>query len=113
LNYYRLLQLDFDGTQAIYGPISSQCDLKNEALSVFPNPTANNMVAEIASVEAIDMATIVITDLAGRVIWSMQTNIVEGVNQIPCDVAPLNAGVYMLRVLGAEQRFSPVRWVKQ
>ncbi|HBF46327.1 MAG TPA: hypothetical protein DDW91_07570, partial [Shewanella frigidimarina] len=39
--YYRLTQVDFDGEETIYGPISANCKTNENNISVYPNPATS------------------------------------------------------------------------
>jgi len=47
LRYYRLVQIDFDGKQRIYDPISLNCGGSESVFMIYPNPTSGDFVVSI------------------------------------------------------------------
>lgn len=94
-NYYRLLQIDKDGTQQVFRPQSVVIDDAYVGFGVFPNPSieANFKV----KVEDSDEANLNMTDFSGRVI---NLNI-NKLTQTILEVTPaetLKLGTYILEV---------------
>ncbi len=111
ISYYRLAQVDNNGTQTIYGPISVSCSDKENAMVVFPNPTQGNFTVEISSTEMFANAQLQITDLTGKVINERSTNILEGKNQFTFEGLDLQLGTYIVQLNSANQTIQPVRIV--
>lgn len=111
LVYYRLRQVDINGKETIYGPISTNCEggLEN-SLSVFPNPNKGSFTAEIINNIEED-ATIQIMDMQGRVIENRKVLLLKGVNQFTFDIYSIAKATYTLRVI-SESNFSAVKIVK-
>lgn len=112
LTYYRLLQIDNDGKQEVFGPITSNCYLENNLISVFPNPTSDNFTVLIQTSESFENSTVELVDMSGRVILSQTTNINAGSTMLNFDGKELHAGTYMIRVKGQNDKFTPIRVVK-
>lgn len=114
LVYYRLRQVDMNGEETVYGPISANCgalDSEN-SLSVFPNPTNGSFTAEIINNGADEDAVIQLMDMQGRIIEDRKVMLLTGVNQITFDVYSLATATYTLRVI-SESDFNAVKIVKQ
>jgi hypothetical protein len=111
ISYYRLLQVDNNGTQTIYGPISVSCADNENGMVVFPNPTQGNFTVEISSTEMFANAQLQITDLTGKVINERSTNILEGKNQFTFEGLDLQLGTYIIQLNSGNQRIQPVRIV--
>lgn len=100
-NYYRLKQIDKDG-KFNYSDIVT---LKSKATdirisSVYPNPSRNELNLVIAS-PTLEKATIVVTDLTGKVILQRATQLVAGDTQELLNVQSLSAGTYMVKIICA------------
>ncbi len=110
ISYYRLVQVDNDGVERIYGPISVNCADAENSMIVFPNPTKGTFTVEVASSENISNAQIQLTDLTGKVITTRSVNIQEGNNQLLFEGIDLQLGTYIVRVV-SKSEFKPVRVV--
>lgn len=111
-NYYRLKQIDKDGKFA-YSDIVT---LKSKATdirisSVYPNPSRNELNLVIASPSS-EKATIVVTDLSGKVILQRATQLVIGDTQELLNVQSLSAGTYIVKVICANGCDATQRFVK-
>jgi len=112
LAYYRLIQEDLDGTQEIFGPISSNCSINNNIMSVYPNPASENFNILIQTVDSFKNSVVELIDLSGRVILSQTTDINAGSTMLNFDGKTLIAGTYIVRVKGENDSFAPLRFVK-
>lgn len=96
-SYFRLIQVDFDGQQAIYGPISNNCqnDPSKLLVKVYPNPFHQEINLIVEDVESA-FFVIEIIDLNGRILkrkeFSNQAHVV-------ITTEDLSEGVYSLRVI--------------
>ena len=98
INYYRLKQIDFNGS-VNYSPIRQvKFDAEgNELLEVIPNPNDGNFVV-IFDVEMNSETKIELTDAFGRIIsesMSFKENF-TGSKQIEMNISSLAAGVYFV-----------------
>ncbi|MBN2728309.1 MAG: T9SS type A sorting domain-containing protein [Bacteroidales bacterium] len=92
MNYYRLSQVDFDGSVTQYDPVSCLCD-NSEASSilVYPNPLNDVLFISMDEVNA----QLIIVDHLGRVVYSDKIS----EQQTSIDLSPLPAGQYILKVI--------------
>ena len=111
LSYFRLLQVDLDGTSEIYGPISSACHFDKNSIGISPNPASGAFKLEIQSTAALDHATIQIVDMMGKVVWEQTRAIQEGSNNLMMQANRLHAGTYIIHVQSENSRFEAVRLV--
>ena len=111
VTYYRLKQVDLNGAEKIYGPISASCADVENSMIVFPNPTKGNFTVEISSDENYSNAQIQITDLTGKVINARSTNILEGKNQFTFEGLDLQLGTYIINLNTGNGKINPVRVV--
>lgn len=111
LSYYRLVQVDYDGTEEVYGPISVNCDINESSITVYPNPTDNDFTVLIQTMETVENANIELVDLFGRIIDVKEINILPGSTQIKFDTNTFKPGTYIVRVKGENDKFTPIRLV--
>lgn len=109
VTYYRLKQIDFNGEEAIYGPISTSCEGNESSMTVFPNPNNGSFTIEIASDEMHNNASLLLTDMTGKVISTQKVNLVVGTTQILIDNLDLQKGTYLVTLRGADAQLKPVK----
>ncbi len=104
--YYRLRQIDFDGTTANIGNIialTGNCIKKpNAGIDViFPNPTlASATILYNAASEQKGMATWTLIDAMGKIVLQNTTELREDGNLISVDLKALPSGVYTFYLSG-------------
>lgn len=101
-NYYRLKQLDKDGKYiysevvAVRGAKPSQLDI----VSIYPNPTTNTLSIALNAPKT-DKVTYVVSDISGRVIITLQVNVMVGNNLHNINVTNLAKGTYTIKAICA------------
>jgi hypothetical protein len=70
--------------------------------SVFPNPS-KEQVTVILNITTYDKATMNISDLSGRVLYSESTTVIPGDNQWTLSVGDLHPGIYLLHLQNGEE----------
>ena len=111
LTYYRLRQVDFNGEEEVYGPISVSCEGNENSMTVYPNPNSGSFTVEIASEETYADAQLVVTDMSGKVINTQKVSIAVGTTQILFEGLALEMGTYLISVRGVDQSLRPVKVV--
>jgi len=95
VNYYKLIQVDFNGTKNVVGIKSINFKLNaNSPVSVFPNPASDIITVAVAGKEN-STKTITITDLTGKVVLreiSSDANVVLSLKD------KLASGLYVIHV---------------
>ncbi|MBL0104244.1 MAG: T9SS type A sorting domain-containing protein [Bacteroidetes bacterium] len=115
LSFYKIVQVDYNGTSEEYGPISAHVDetIKEFKIeSVSPNPFDDNLTVSLA-VPTAGNASIDIYSQSGLKVHSENVELVQGENTFQVgglDVLP--TGVYMVTVIGEGIRCEPVRILK-
>ncbi len=110
INYYRLKQIDFDGT-ATFSEIVS-VEMKSEKIELFPNPVAGTLYLRMSDFTTRDVQ-FQITDLTGRTMLSGETAINDGIVTIPLsEVGSFPLGTYMVRVFSATQALASAKFIK-
>jgi hypothetical protein len=94
-NYYKLLQYDKDGKKTDLGVRSVKVLLKENELTVYPNPSNGivNVSFDINSYQKVELV-----DLTGKIL--MTKTIGRQASTISFDISDLSAGVYNIRLTG-------------
>lgn len=114
LTYYRLKQVDIDGTYAYSDIIKVDADCTDsvgDILDVYPNPVRNRMHLRLYS-NTHEKANIVVMSMEGRILFKKEFVLAEGPNIIDCDVADLAAGAYFVRIEGANSYSNAYKFIK-
>ncbi|MDO7884828.1 T9SS type A sorting domain-containing protein [Hymenobacter cheonanensis] len=97
--YYRLKQVDLDGT-ASYSPVRAvQFATAKAAASLYPNPSQGQIVLDLSGL-AQGTYSVQVLDLTGRVLRAQQV----GAQASPLDLSGLPQGAYLVLVQGAGVR---------
>ncbi|MCS6981476.1 MAG: T9SS type A sorting domain-containing protein [Flavobacteriales bacterium] len=113
VNYYRLLQFDYNNSDpAIYGPVSSSCsptgEPTGENLVFYPNPSTDWMTVDVVLAEAWDNAELRIMDVTGKLVQLQNVSLKEGFNSFKVDVSNLAPATYAF-VLSNGVRSFPIQ----
>lgn len=111
--YYRLRQVDFDGRNKI----SNIVLLKSEKPTLitiegmFPNP-ATTTVNMLVGSPVKDKVTVVVFDMAGKIVITKSMNVETGSNTLPLDVSALASGNYMIKLVSGDGEVVTGKFVK-
>ncbi len=95
LVYYRIGQTDFDGVEELLPTVSVNLNCTNSFVKVYPNP-ANNIINVVVNGRHNNASEyIVLTDVLGRVVSSVQRT--DVITQL--DISGLAAGNYYIRII--------------
>jgi hypothetical protein len=101
VRYYRLRQVDLDGTETFFGPKAVSFSKAGSlvALAVAPNPFASDLTLTVPALEAARIGTVILTDMLGRTALSQSLTLAAGVTQarLP-ELNNLPKGIYHLRL---------------
>ena len=101
VNYYRLRQVDYDGSYEYSDIKWVEFSGSEGAISVFPNPFKNEIQVNMEVAEA-GQVELRLTDVVGRVIYSEVLNVTAGGTTVKIELDDrLSKGVYLLDVNGA------------
>ncbi len=111
LTYYRLRQTDFNGSEKIYGPISSSCDYNDDKMKIHPNPSSEGFTIEIFSNQMRAGNEIQFMDVTGKIIAFRDYKLHVGMNQFYFNTTDLMTGIYHVRLVGENTFYPPMRLV--
>lgn len=109
--YYRLIQVDLNGNQQIYGPVSSACGIEKSEIKVYPNPVQSTFLVEIHSISQAMNTQLQIYDHTGRLVQEQSVDLMKGSNTYFFDVSKLNSGTYFIQVRNSEHYIESVKFV--
>lgn len=106
-SYYRLQQVDRDGSVALSDVIVLQRPLEAGSLVVYPNPGSDRITLRTTTVT--DDAVVEVLASDGRVV--LRPTIKTAGDELTLDVALLSPGTYLVRVR-SDRDVRAVRWIK-
>jgi hypothetical protein len=109
ITYYRLKQLDFDGTITLSNVITVvQEDIKAmQVVSAYPNPATSNFNVDLV-VSRDETVELEILSTGGKVLRTTSEKLQQGVNMLEFDVSDLDAGMYLIRILNGDSGESDI-----
>ena len=116
-NYYRLKQVDLDGTYEYTEVIriNTTCfdGTMSDILDIYPNPvsSAGQINMNVFS-KTNQSANINILNVEGKTLLTKQINMIEGINALHYSVAELAAGTYFIRLEGDDWHSNAQKFIK-
>ncbi|MEO5674862.1 MAG: L-type lectin-domain containing protein [Chitinophagales bacterium] len=99
-NYYRLKQVDFDGTFTYSGVQSVTCNTTT-GLFIHPNPAYNEVHLQIQSALKTNV-TCLVTSISGKIIFQQAIKLNEGNNDILLPEELMTPGIYDVAVVSSD-----------
>lgn len=94
ISYYRLRQVDFDGTETLSKIVSVSQNSKG-LIRITPNPTSDKVTIDLNQNDVSNQAaTLVLYDMTGRQVWAQVTTS----SAVQLDMSHLAKGMYVLTV---------------
>lgn len=101
ISYYRLKQTDYDGQFVYFTPVAVSIKSTYDDVTVYPNPVSGNGYLTFSSLKD-DEQTVVIYDVAGRLVYQKQYTITTGNNKLTLETNNLTKGMYFIKLDNAE-----------
>ena len=98
--YYRLRQIDNNGTEKFYGPESVSFDREALAISAHPNPTSGAVKVQYEA-EANKEVNVTVIDVHGKTVFTKQVAAERGLNTLDIDLGNQANGMYFLTITSA------------
>jgi hypothetical protein len=94
--YYRLKQTDFNGSVSYSKIVSVNSDIDN-SVSVHPNPTAKEIVCDIAA-DREENIPVEIINVFGQIVFSKYQPITKGMNHLTLNMENFSSGIYTVKI---------------
>jgi hypothetical protein len=108
-NYYRLRQVDIDGTEKFYDPINVSCtEVTPGYFTSFPNPSGTSFQVIVNNKELIGTCVLNIVDATGKVIDQREIEMNDGINMFVIN-QELTPGIYFMNVSNGTKSTSVLR----
>jgi hypothetical protein len=96
--YYRLNQIDIDGKNEIFGPITANCEINGFFAELFPNPTESETILSI-STKKDENVNITINNQMGQSIYSVNSIVYSGNTKLSIPAVSFESGVYTVCIV--------------
>jgi len=97
-NYYRLTQVDIDGTEKTYDVINASCtETTSGYFSVFPNPSSGSFQVIMNNSDIIGGAVMNVVDTKGTIVLQKPIEVKTGINMFLVN-QELSPGIYYISV---------------
>jgi hypothetical protein len=108
-NYYRLRQVDIDGTEKLYDPINVSCaEVTPGYFTSFPNPSGSSFQVIVNNKELNGTCLLNIVDATGKVIEQREIEMNDGINMFVIN-QELTPGIYFMNISNGTKSTSVLR----
>jgi choice-of-anchor B domain-containing protein len=90
---------------------SSKTEKEKNSLSLYPNPSSENISISYRSVKEF-AAVVSIIDIKGQKVFSLNKNIKQGNNHLTIDISSLSTGIYALVITGGGETIRNKKFIK-
>lgn len=115
VRYYRLRQLDLDGTESFVGPraVTFGGEGAQATLQGYPSPFSSEINLSLQAT-AVGLATVTVTDGVGRQVRTWQPTLAAGTSSLRlADLQNMPAGLYVVQVRYSDGQTQRLKMVKE
>jgi fibronectin-binding autotransporter adhesin len=105
LTYYRLKQMDFDGTTTLSNVILLNAVVNSEGFKIYPNPT-KDIINIFSMAEWNNEISLKVSDLFGREVLNKKYPYKKKAENLHLDLYNLSSGTYLLKIQSGTEAFS-------
>jgi hypothetical protein len=109
VNYYRLIQTDYNGTKSASDVIAVTFSYGNSDLNFFPNPIGDEDGKLSFYSDEVKSFNIEVSDLSGKLVLSKMVTSVKGQNTVDINLSSLEKGTYLVNIGGTADVLKLVR----
>lgn len=109
LSYYRLKQVDFNGFEKVYDPLSAACENKVNKMTVYSDPLKGVVTVQVSSNQNKTKTQVQVLELTGKIIASHDLVIGGGTKEVYFNSMDFTSGVYVIRVASENTFIVPVK----
>ncbi len=107
--YYRLKQVDTDGSSSISHVVVLKSNCEDKKLMVFPNPTTNVLKVSV-NIPSEEQGVLLITDMLGRALQEIPVTLEIGNNLFEINTSKLAEAHYFINLKGDNFYTKPVKF---
>ena len=111
LQYFRLVQTDFDGTRTEFPALSVECEFNDDIVNIYPNPTDGHFTIELHLLKQAEYTDVKIRDLSGKLVMHFDKLPTSQSNLLFIDSSSLASSMYFVEIK-PENQTSIVRKIR-